>query len=247
MTPLTRSAFEATDSRLAVHQRLAALIEDAIEGCELNPGDPLPAESMLADEFDMALGTVRRAMDSLREKGLIERIQGKGTFVRRPNFAQSMMRFFRFGHEGDEQPDGRVLACNVVSADAETAAALELPAGAAVIELDRLRLMGGRVATHETIWLPRDRFATMADLAPETFPSLLYPWYQERFGVLVAHAREELTFGSATESDREVLGCEPEAPIAIITRVATNLRHQPIERRISHGLAATFNYRVEIL
>jgi DNA-binding GntR family transcriptional regulator len=46
------------------------------------PGEMLPSEKDLAAELGVSLGTVRRAVDSLEKSGIVNRVQGKGTFVR---------------------------------------------------------------------------------------------------------------------------------------------------------------------
>ena len=51
---------------------------------ELRPGDKLPSEPAIADEYQVAYSTARRATKELRDRGLIETIWGKGTFVREP-------------------------------------------------------------------------------------------------------------------------------------------------------------------
>lgn len=61
-----------------IADELAALIADGT----FPPGSKLPAEPALAERFEVAYGTIRRAMDVLRERGLIITIWGKGTFVR---------------------------------------------------------------------------------------------------------------------------------------------------------------------
>jgi DNA-binding GntR family transcriptional regulator len=62
--------------------RVADELAARIASGALPPGSKLPAEPALAREFEVAYGTVRRAMDVLRERGLIITIWGKGTFVR---------------------------------------------------------------------------------------------------------------------------------------------------------------------
>jgi GntR family transcriptional regulator len=47
----------------------------------LAPGARLRAERELAEHYEVAYGTVRRAMEVLRERRLIETIHGRGTFV----------------------------------------------------------------------------------------------------------------------------------------------------------------------
>jgi len=63
------------------YMRIAQAIEDQIRTGELRPGDKLPAEQALAADYGVAYSTARRAMKELRERGLIETIWGKGTFI----------------------------------------------------------------------------------------------------------------------------------------------------------------------
>ena len=68
------------------YMRVAQAIETRITSGELRPGDKLPAEQALADEYGVAYNTIRRCMKELRERGLIETVWGKGTFIlRRPS------------------------------------------------------------------------------------------------------------------------------------------------------------------
>jgi GntR family transcriptional regulator len=68
------------DSDLA-YLRIADDIAARIASGELAPGARLRSERDLAEHFGVAYGTVRRAMAVLRERGLIETIHGRGTFV----------------------------------------------------------------------------------------------------------------------------------------------------------------------
>ena len=64
------------------YMRVAEGIAGQIETGELRPGDKLPPEQSIAEEYGVAYSTARRAMKELRERGLIETLWGKGTFVR---------------------------------------------------------------------------------------------------------------------------------------------------------------------
>jgi GntR family transcriptional regulator len=72
------------DTELA-YLRVADDIAGRIASGELAPGTRLRAERELADHFGVSYGTVRHAMAVLRERGLIETVHGRGTFVRRPD------------------------------------------------------------------------------------------------------------------------------------------------------------------
>jgi GntR family transcriptional regulator len=56
-------------------------LEARIEGGELTPGARLPGERELAAEYGVALGTIRRAMQEMRDRGLVVTTPSKGTFI----------------------------------------------------------------------------------------------------------------------------------------------------------------------
>ena len=64
-----------------VYVRVADDIAARIASRELAPGTRLRAERELATHYGVSYGTVRRAMEHLREQGLIVTIHGRGTFV----------------------------------------------------------------------------------------------------------------------------------------------------------------------
>ena len=61
--------------------RVADAIAGKISKGTLKPGDKLPSEDDTAAEYGVAYSTARRAMKELRDRGLIETVWGKGTFV----------------------------------------------------------------------------------------------------------------------------------------------------------------------
>ena len=80
------SDLEATGGRDAdlAYMRVASDIATRIASGELSPGARLRSERDLAEYYEVSYGTVRRAMEVLRERGLITTIHGRGTFVSVP-------------------------------------------------------------------------------------------------------------------------------------------------------------------
>ena len=66
------------------YMRVAGDIAARIASGELKPGARLRSERDLAEYYEVSYGTVRRAMEVLRERGLITTIHGRGTFVSVP-------------------------------------------------------------------------------------------------------------------------------------------------------------------
>jgi DNA-binding GntR family transcriptional regulator len=64
-----------------LYEQLAEVLAARIERGELQPRQPLPSETELAREYGVARRTVRRALDILREHGLVVSIERRGTYV----------------------------------------------------------------------------------------------------------------------------------------------------------------------
>src|SRR5437870_5131784 len=64
-----------------LYRTIANEIEKRIAAGELEVGMPLPNERQLAEQLETSLGTARRAVELLRERGLVVTLRSKGTFV----------------------------------------------------------------------------------------------------------------------------------------------------------------------
>ena len=237
-----------TDDRLPLYQRLHDDLAAKIADRAWLPGDALPSEMALAKTYGVSPGTMRKAIGELVEEGLLERIQGKGTFVRRANFDHSLFRFFRFQGRGGERtvPKSRILSRQVVAAPSAIAQKLALADGAKAIRMARLRLFGDRPALAEDIWLPYERFAAFLEVPAEEVGDLLYPVYETRCGQAIAHAEEELTAEAADSHHADLLGIEPGTSVIVIERLAFGFDDAPLEWRRSRGRADEFHYHIEI-
>ena len=66
-----------------LYEQIVQQIEDSITRGDLKPGDQLPAERELAQQFRVSRTAVRKGVKALREKGLVEPYIGRGTFITR--------------------------------------------------------------------------------------------------------------------------------------------------------------------
>ena len=234
------------DVRLPLYQRLRDEIVENIASGVWRPGELLPPEAELARIHSIAIGTVRKAVDALVADGLVERQQGRGTFVRRPRLDVPMFRFFRYG-DPKQVPGSRLLEREVVAAPPqEVAAALALGPDDAALRIARLRLADETPFLREEIWLPHARFAAMATVPEDEIGDLLYPAYDRLCGEVVARAEEVLTIGSADEQSARLLSLSIGAPLVVIERRAFGFGGGTVEWRRSYGAARYFRYKVDI-
>lgn len=130
----------------AVYAQIARLLREEI-GATMSPGDCLPAENMLALRFGVNRHTVRHAIETLIEAGLLERRHGKGTFVLSVPDNYLLGRHTRFTENIEalgKTPANRLLRKLILPAQGGVARRLALDEGAPVVWIESLRLVDER-------------------------------------------------------------------------------------------------------
>ncbi|MBF8780809.1 GntR family transcriptional regulator [Pseudomonas fulva] len=236
------------DARLPRYQQLRDHLVEQIANNRWRPGEAIPTEAALASEFDMSVGTVRKAIDVLVAEGVLERQQGRGTFIRRPQFQSSLFRFFRFESATGERamPQSRILSIEPLQAPSAVAQALGLATGGEVIRIVRTRLLDAKPVLAEEIWLPRQLFEPLLEADLDRQGPLLYPIYEQLCGQVVAYAEETLTAEAVDAVHGRLLQVPAESPVVVIERLARDYAGKPLEWRRSRGHAQHFRYRIEI-
>lgn len=197
------------------------------------PGEALPSEQALARELGVSQGTMRKVLDALTAEKLLERRQGKGTFIAENTQERALFRFFRMARPGGERltPERGEETVRVRASRAAEQARLDLIRGERVVEIVRTRLIDGRPAIREIIILPAGLFPGIERQA--ALPNTLYSLYQTEFGVIIVAAREEISAVAATPEDHEVLDVPVGSPLLQIDRVALSLQERKVEWRLS--------------
>jgi GntR family transcriptional regulator len=208
----------------------------------------LPSEVELALAHGVAPGTVRKAIESLVADGYLVRHQGKGTFVRRAAFGNSLFRFFRHTDPSGQvvQPTSKILLLSRSKPSPIELAKLNLKAADSVIRIRRLRSFEQEPGIFEEISVSSKAFAPLLDADRTTFGDLLYPAYESLCKVTVHRVLDTIRFGFATPLTAKQLQTEVGEPVAIIERQAFSIDDRPIEWRVSYGLASRFNYSIEL-
>lgn len=210
------------------------------------PAKLLPSEQALAEEFGVSQGTVRKALDTLVAENLVERRQGKGTYVAQHTQESAQFRFFKLTHDGlgAVAPDSRDTCVSKRAATLQAQASLGLSESDDIFVVTRIRHAKDMAIASETIALPAKRFPGFGDHAP--LPNTLYTLYQAEFGVCIAGARERLKAVAADEELASRLGAPVGSPLLAVERVAYDIARQPVELRCTHYRTDTFHYGVDL-
>lgn len=225
----------------------ALMVQRIVDG-QWTPGECLPSEFALAEEFSVSQGTVRKALDSMAQKNLVVRQQGRGTFVSAHSSQRELFRFFHLVGANDEKQSpktSRILRFQKRRGTRVETDRLSLPKNAPVIRIERVRTMQDKPAIIETIVLPQSLFKGLGE--KDGVPNELYQLYEQSYGVTIHKAAEHLTARAATEDEAKVLSVKPGDPLLEIDRLATTLDGMPVEWRVSRCDTRAHSYLSEII
>ena len=157
------------------HQILQSL-RQALASGDWRVGQKMPTERQLATEFGCAVGTIRGVLAVLEADGLVVRIQGSGTFVKRPPADAQYPLFHLELNTGGGAPSAAVIATDALQCP------VSLPSPQ---HLQRLRYLSHELVALENIWVSLPR-----PLIPAEGHNALYKFLQQTFGLWVHHVED---------------------------------------------------------
>lgn len=218
-------------SPIPIYYQIREQLRQRILSGSLKPGDPLPTEGQICCECGVSRMTARQALSQLASEGLIVRRRGRGSFVAPPKAtirqdAPALLSYTAFVGQLGLQAGASVRRQHVVMASGQAAAQLQLAEGEPVIEIVRVRLIGGEAMSLETSHLPQRLFPTLAHI--DLTDRSLYRVLEEIFGITPTHALDTIELASAGELEAQELGLRPGVPVVFSTRLTYTSQDVPI-------------------
>jgi GntR family transcriptional regulator len=238
------------DKRSAIpfYQQLKEILRADIEARGLRPGDRLPGDHELCDEYGVSRPVVRQALSELQYEGVLQRFKGRGTFVVPQRTSQSLVQSLTGLHD-DVTSTGRTLrsevrTLKVTAADSDVAGRLEIEPGAAVVAIERLRFIDDEPWVFATGHVP-------AGLAPDLVDQdlreqSLYALLERRYGLrLVRSHRTVEAYGASGRLARD-LGIPQNAPVLKLTSVSYDAENQPVETFVAYHRGDRSRFEVDL-
>lgn len=229
-----------------LYQQVRELLLARIASGVWRPAESLPSEQTLAGELGVSHGTVRKALDSLAADNLVERRQGKGTFVVEHTAESAHFRFFKITHAAGERamPGCKRATITRRAPKAQERQRLGLDDSAEIYQIRRDRTIDDKVSVRELIVVPAVFFGGLDKMNP--LPNTLYTIYQARFGISIVSASEQIQSVAANREDADALGVAAGAPILQVDRTAYDITGRAIELRQSRFATGALVYSVEL-
>ena len=218
-----------------LYAQLEAQIAAGIANGDFPVGSRLPTEDDLIKRFKVSRTTVRKAIQNLAGRALVEIRRGTGTFVMQPRITQELTELTGFvedmqalGHD----PTARLIDRTVVVANDEVARQLALAAGTRVMRIRRVRLANRVAMSLDETYLPLEIGEKIVthDLEVEPIFTLL----EQRYGIALVDAEYRLEAASANQEVAAALNIDAGSPIFLIERTSYSAGGAPIDYEKLH-------------
>lgn len=230
-----------------LYQQLASKLRKQIAAGTFRPGDRLPSEEALCEEYRVSRITVRAALDQLVDAGLLWRKRGKGTFVSTRHVDHELIHLTDFVEDmaaSGMRPSSRVTYWGEETVDEEIAAILGIPPSMSVVRLDRLRSADGSPIAFDVTYLPL-RYGRLLDkerLETET----IYQQLENQYGIPVVSGTFVIEASSAGTELSQFLAIDEGDPVLVINRTSFTESRDPIYFQIRSYRADRVRYRLEL-
>lgn len=234
-----------------LYAQVARLLAGQINEGKYQPGDLLPSEPGLAKELGVSRATIVKAFDTLHREGLIQRQQGRGTFVApRPkrHSLSELTSFTSVTRAGHGVPSHRLIDYVEIDAgDDRGEPESVFPVTQELVVLERVRYVDDVAVGYHRTALPAD-LVKRAGLAKDVVAAEDFSLYQalESIGQRPWSAEESLRAVGCPAELAEHLAVAEGAPLMHVRRLTRNRTGELIEAVDAHYVGSLYEYHTEL-
>ena len=243
----SRTSTDVEAQRLPLYHRLELVLREQIRSGEVGLGALLPTEAQLAESYGISRITVRQALASLERNELVQRVRGKGTFVKHAGpearsleLTGSIEELITVG----ARTRARVLEFRAGRPPRDVADALALDPRAAALLIRRVRFTASEPLAYVVAWVPADLGKHLTRDRLETTPVLKL--LQGRAGLVLGEARQAIRASLADAVCAELLGVPVGAPLLTIERTVFTREGRPVEHVRGYYRGDRYTYMAKL-
>ena len=217
---------------IPLYYQLIQEIKTQIESGVYEPGDTIPTEIELMEQFDVSRATVRQSIQHLVNEGYVRRIKAKGTFVNsrpaKPKFIGTLKGFAQEMTQRGVSFSTRVLEKHIISSPVHVSEKLNIAADSRVFHLHRLRFMHHEPVLIANSYIPEQLCRNIQEINFEH--DSLYNILERDYRITLHHGRRDFepAMPSSLE-EAEQLGISPETPILYVESLVFTEEDTPVE------------------
>ena len=203
---------------MAKYSVLYNKIQKDIEDGRLKPGEQLPSEKELMDEYDLSRDTVRKSLSLLVTNNYIRKIKGKGSFVLEMNkfdFPVAGLISFKemAAKTGMTSYSTAVIRLQLQKSATFPTKALDAQEIRSIWEVIRVRTINGRRVILDKDYFYQD---VVPELTEEISSNSIYEYLEQNLGLKIGFAQKEIVIEKATAEDRLLLDLHDYDMVAVV-------------------------------
>jgi GntR family transcriptional regulator len=210
----------------------------------MNIGERIYSEKEIMEKYGVSSTTARKSLEVLRNGNIIERIQGKGTFVLNKKVVRSLRKIVSYTENMKKQnikPTIEVIEKKVLTDYSEFHKKLQLSPGDKVLKLKRIRFGNGIPLVLDYRYI---NLKYCPDIFDKDLNTSLYKLY-EQYNIKIAHAKQYLELSFLNGEDAKLLNCKKGDPVIYIEGLLSLENFTPIEYETNFWNGRIFKFQFE--
>ena len=221
---------------IPLYLQVKRLLTEKINDGLLNPGEKLPSERELCEQYNVSRITIRQALNDLDKEGLIYRAHGKGTFVAQPKVEQELFTITPFQNaliNKGLNPRTRFLEYLIVPNSYKLSKILSTPLAEQVVQLTLLGLDGDTPMAYYNSYFSYDLGLKVQELAKQAAAQgqsfTTFDLYKHIPELTLGMVSQTFEASIADAFIAEALKIKKGSPILIVDSIIYTNQDQPIE------------------
>lgn len=226
--PIERSE-EMRKSTLPIYLQIHNQLRQEIEEGKWEVGDKLPAERELALHFNVSRMTLRQAVQTLADEGILERKIGSGTYVAPKKVSETLVGTTSFSEiirAQGKTPSSLTIAYFVTTPNSIESEKLQLEKDDRILRMERVRFADGVPICFEITSIPQK---LVAPFDKEEITQALYQTLKQKGGYTIAHSQQTISATLANEKMAEHLSIKRGEAMLQLRQISYFDNEQPFE------------------
>lgn len=230
----------------AIYIKIHDDIKNQIESGVYKVGQRLPSERSMAEQFGVSRMTLRQAVTSLVEEGILTRFVGSGTFVASDRVREKMRGTTSFTdiiRNLGKTPTSKVLSYQKTKANEVECDKLQLKKGAQIIRMERIRYADDLPICYEVASIP---YRLIEDFEKHDITNHFYDTLASA-GKKIGRSEQVISAKIVNKEIANFLSIKPNAAILALTQISyfANTEETPFEYVLSQYVGDRFEFYLE--
>lgn len=232
-------------AHLPVYLQIHDKIKEDIEKGIWQIGDRLPSERELAIQFHVSRMTLRQAIQTLADEGILERKIGSGTYVARQKVQETMTGITSFTEmmlSQNRVPSSRTISYFVTKPSSSEMEKLQLTAQDSILRMERIRFADQVPICFEVASIP---YALVAQFSKDEVTESLYHTLEVKGQNKIGHAKQTISAMLASEQISEYLAIKRGEAVLRLRQISYFENGQPFEYVRTQYVGSRFEFYLE--